>query len=933
MSIHVERELVKELFFQAYQLPDKEQFEFLSKKCGSKIELQEEVFSLLASHKESNSFFRELTQDILGISIDDEEVEQACNSDPYQILDTNINDYFVLEKVASGGMGEIYKANDNRLNRTVILKFLPPHLNTDLLTIQRFKREAITASNIDHLNVGTIYSVERTSNGFPFIAMAYYDGVTLASELEKKSLPPNQVLSIVIQIAAGLKAAHDKNIVHRDIKPANIMLLPDGVVKILDFGLATVGDQQITATGLRMGTLGYMSPEQIRGEIPNPKVDIWSFGVLLYELLHGHRPFTGCSDQSLMHSVLNDKVNLESEEVPAALKPIVTKCLQRDPGHRFQSMDQLSKALEDAKLDLEKGTTSHIKQSITRFLPSSRFVQVFTLLTLLVITSFMGGTLLSNLEPDRASVYRLPQTKSVAIYAPTTELSLFQQGLVKNISQSLHSISRNRSNIFVVPYETLRSYKVFEHSQALATFGVNLILDIQLLKLAGRDSIELTLLDAKNLSVLSSVQVVQPTDNLASIQESLNTAVLELLQISDSIPIRKELSSISTTNPSAFELYTRAQGILSNANTKENLNMAIELLLDSLQLDPDFYAAKTGLANSYWQLYLETKDINFVKKVESLYEKLLIEKPEDINSYLSLAKLHSIMDRHGTALASYNLALSIDPNDVDILEGLASVYEKIGKLELAEEFYTRGIATNKTRWDGYNKQGAFYLRQGRYTDAIKSFSKVIEIAPGNAWGHANLGTSYWYLGDIEKTIRYFTSSLALQEDYVLYKNLGTLLFYQGDYLESKKWYLKAIKMNDNDHALYASLAGAYHYSGEEGSMVNKTFNRAILLAEKKLKFLPEDIDLMLSLASYNAWIGEESIAKSHLNGVINAPQITVQQSFQVAITYQILNEVELTLTWLEKALKRGYPKEIILKSPELKELQEQPKFIKMYNRY
>lgn len=933
MSIQFERELVKDLFFQACQLPDEEQLEYLSKKCGFQIELQEEICSLLDSHKESNSFFRELTQDILGVDIDDEGNGKTINLDPYQILDTNVNNFFVLEKIASGGMGEIYKANDNRLNRIVILKFLPPHLNNDSLTIRRFKREAITASNIDHLNVGTIYSVERTLNGFPFISMAYYQGETLASKLEKKTLPLIQVLSIANQIAAGLEAAHKKNIVHRDIKPANIILLPDGVVKILDFGLATVADQQLTVTGLRMGTLGYMSPEQIKGESPEPRGDIWSFGVVLYELLFGRRPFTGCSDQSLMHSVLNDKLKFVSSEVPTVLKLIVKKCLQREPASRYESMSQVSIALEGAKQDLDRGRNSHLEFSIKSIWPSSRFVQVITLFAFLVISYLAGFKLLPNHVSESTNVYQLPQNKSVAIYSTMEGLSLFQQGLVENISQSLLAISRSKSNVYVVPNEIVRSYKAFHHSQASAIFGVNLILDIKLSEQSDQNSIELKLLDARNLSVISSTQVIQPTDNLASIQEILNSAVLELLKISDAIPIRKKLSAVTTTNPKAFELYTQARGILSSVSSKEDLQDVIDLLLTSLELDPEFYAAKAGLANSYWQLYLETKDINYVKKAEGSYEKLLVERPEDVNSYLSLAKLHTIMDRHGTALASYNLALSLYPNDVEILEGLASVYEKIGKLDLAEEFLQKGINSNKNRWDGYNKLGAFYLRQGRYADAINPFEKVVELAPGNAWGHANLGTSYWYLGDIQKTIEFFTSSLALQEDYVLYKNLGTLLFYQGEYTQSKKWYLKAIKMNENDHALFASLAGAYHYSGEEKELVNKTFSKAISLAESKLNVLPGDIDLMLSLASYYAWIGKELLADKYLNRVISAPQLTVQQSFQVAISYKIIEKTELTLTWLEEALQRGYPKEIILKSPELKELQQQPEFIAILGRY
>lgn len=933
MSVNAERELIKDLFYQACNLPEDERHDFLINECQSRTDLLEELLSLLASHKKSCSFFNDLTQDILGIVVDDSDAEQATNPDPYNIINSNINDFFVQSKVADGGMGIIYKANDNRLNRTVILKFLPPHLNNDPVTIKRFKREAVTASNIDHVNVGTIYSVERTDAGLTFISMAYYEGQTLSSKLENYQLSLNETLDIISQLIAGLEAAHKKNIVHRDIKPANIIILPDGVIKILDFGLAKVSDQQSTATGLRMGTLSYMSPEHIRGESLDLKSDVWSLGVVFYELLSGRRPFTGISDQSLMHSVLNDKLDFSNIDAPLEVKKLISQCLRRNSKYRYQSMKLVSAALKNARQDLSRKAHSYVPKLIENILLVNNPIRLALFVACLVAVPTVAIYYSLTVESEIQDRVKLPSNKSVAIYAQQQDLSNFQLGIVKNISQTLLSVSRDKKNILVVPYEKVKTYNAINPAQALATFGVNLILDLNLTELDNKQIINLSLIDSKTLIAIDTIRVVQPTDNSASLQDSLNSAVVRIFEVENAIPIRKKLASIGTTNPLAFEAYTNAQGLLSRVNFKDNTERAIRFLQTSLANDSNFYAAKASMADSYWLLYIDSKNIEYARKSEKLYEALLLDRPDDINSYLSLAKLHSILGRHGTALASYQIALSFDQNNADILEGIASVYEKTGKPKLAEEFYLKGISVNINRWDGYNSLGAFYLRQGRYSEAIVPFNKVIQAAPGNAWGYANLGTTNWYLGKIERAIEYYTQSLALQEDYVLYKNLGTLLFYQKEYLQATKWYIKATKMNDNDHTLFASLGGAYHYAGQSEALVNSAFRKAIDLANTKLAVLPDDINIILSLASYNAWAGEIELSEKYLSEIKDSSQLTVQHSYQISVIYQILGKTKQALNWIERTLSNGYPKEHLLQSPEISELNDLAEFKKILEKY
>ena len=210
------------------------------------------------------------------------------------MVDQTVSHYQIEEKLGGGGMGVVYKARDLKLKRTVALKFLPPELTRDEEAKVRFMHEAQAASALDHVNVGSIHEIDEAEDGRLFIAMAYYAGETLKKKIARGPLPVAEALDYAVQIAQGLSKAHEAGIIHRDVKPANVMVTEEGVVKIVDFGLAKVAEQtQLTKTGTTLGTVAYMSPEQARGEAVDQRTDIWALGVVLYEMLVGRRPFPG----------------------------------------------------------------------------------------------------------------------------------------------------------------------------------------------------------------------------------------------------------------------------------------------------------------------------------------------------------------------------------------------------------------------------------------------------------------------------------------------------------------------------------------------------------------------------------------------------------------------------------------------------------------
>jgi serine/threonine protein kinase len=261
------------------------------------------------------------------------------------MIGKTISHYKILEKLGGGGMGIVYKAEDTKLKRMVALKFLPPHVSLDNEAKERFMHEAQAASALDHNNICTIYEIGESEDGQMYMAMALYEGETLQDKIERGPLPLEEALNIATQIAEGLAKAHERDILHRDIKPANIMITSDGVAKILDFGLAKLsGRTKLTKEGTTLGTVAYMSPEQVRGEAVDKRTDIWALGVILYEMIAGKSPFEADYEQAIMYSIVNEEPHPPTAlrtDMPMELEHVVKKCLQKNPVNRYQHSEEL----------------------------------------------------------------------------------------------------------------------------------------------------------------------------------------------------------------------------------------------------------------------------------------------------------------------------------------------------------------------------------------------------------------------------------------------------------------------------------------------------------------------------------------------------------------------------------------------------------------
>jgi serine/threonine-protein kinase len=458
----------------------------------------------------------------------------------------------VIEKVGGGGMGVVYKALDVRLGRTVALKFLPARPGADDEAKRRFIQEAKAASALDHPNICAIHDVGETAAGQLFIAMAYYEGLTL-KKIRNGPLPLGEALACVAQVAEGLRRAHQAGIVHRDIKPANVIVTGGGQVKIVDFGLAKIAGADFTREPRAMGTIAYMSPEQTCGSDVDARTDIWSLGVLLYEMLTGRRPFTAEREDTLIHAIRHDDptpIRAVRAEIPAAVAAVVSRCLDKRLATRYRSVEEL---LVDVRA-VEKGGTLHRPARPRRrlfYLGGAALVAMLTV---------AGGVLLSRsrarprVEVGVRSLAVLPVTD----FTRDTMREYFADEMTDLLTNQLSQLSGLRR---VVARTSVTQYKGTKKSSRVIgrELGVDGLVEASVLREGERVHVNVNLIAAGAERVLWSQSFEHPMRDVLTLQREVAQAIAREIQLHLTPQEAARVTAAARpVSPEAFALYLRA---------------------------------------------------------------------------------------------------------------------------------------------------------------------------------------------------------------------------------------------------------------------------------------------------------------------------------------------------------------------------------------
>ncbi|MFQ5824368.1 MAG: protein kinase [bacterium] len=855
------------------------------------------------------------------------------------MIGKTVSHYHILEKLGEGGMGVVYKAEDTKLKRTVALKFLSPQVLGSEEEKTRFLYEAQAAAALNHPNICTIYEINE-AEGQSFIAMEYIEGQSLKEKVESGTLTLEEAFNFAIQVVEALQEAHEKGIMHRDIKSANIMVIPTrrNQAKIMDFGLAKLtGRTQLTKIGTTLGTVAYMSPEQARGEGVDNRTDIWSLGVVLYEMLTGELPFKGDFEYAVVYSILNEDPKTISDlraDLPLEFEGIVNKCLEKEPSKRYQTVSELRADLLRVMSVMgwvPSATTSPMVPA-----PSPR-LRLNRRLTVALAGVIMGLLLLLLIPTGWHAVEKwlgsegVPNQKHLLVI-PFTNIGddptnqAFCDGMVETLTSKVTQLEQFQGSLWVVPTSEVRKRGIASASEAQRAFGVNLVVTGSVQRIGDRFRLTLNLVDAKTLRQLSSSVIDDYMTNVSILQDGVVIKLTEMLDVEVQPQTRRVLTAGGTTVPGAYEFYLQGRGYLQRYEKVENLDTAISLFEQSIEQDTLYALAYTGLGEAYWRKYELTKNPKWVEKAQSSCNRAIQINEHLAPVHVTLGIIHNGTGRYEDALQEFQRASQIDPVNSDAYRGMARTYEALGKLVKAEATYKKAIGLRPTYWAGYNHLGGFYYRQGRYAEAEKMFRQVTELTPDNARGYYNRGAMYYLMGQYELAAALFEKSIAIKPTAQAYSNLGTTYFMLARYVDAVPMYKKAINLGENHYTIWGNLADSYRYTPEYSDKARETYQHAVQLAEKQLVINPNDARLRSSLAVYYANLGNH---KKALDEIARAQQLApedVTVLFKRVLVFEFVKLHDQALEALKLALQRGYSIEEVRGHPDLSELRKDPRY-------
>ena len=775
------------------------------------------------------------------------------------MIGAKLGNYRILEKIGAGGQGTVYKATDTKLGRAVVIKVLPPELTVKEANLKRFEREARLASALDHPNICTIFDLNDIE-GVHFIAMQYVEGKNVRELVSGRPLDLRSALSIAIQVTDALAAAHARGIIHRDIKAGNVMVTPSGQVKILDFGLAKLLDGEgagpggihhtdLTEVGIPYGTATYAAPEQARGERVDARADIFSTGVLLYEMLTGTWPFQGKTSVDVRHSVLHDEPQPLDQArpggVPPRLQAILDRVLAKDPRNRYQRVGELRDDLRNVLREIEAGGSQGFEPVTPRHLSG---------------TGRVGRALRwlrGSVTGDRTSQQRVSTSDRPVHDTPATSLGDRERKSVailpfKNVSNDSQSsfyefsladaviteLARVRS-LVVRPSSEIAKYQGIQVDprQAGREMSVAAVLSAGFLRAGDRIRVTAQLVDVDSGDLLWSDRIDADATDIINVQDAITQQICDGLRLELTSDEKDRLELGKTANAEAYEEYLRGRDCLGrfiyHTVARKDVDEAIEHFQRAAYLDPVFALAHCGLGSAYANRVI---------------------------------KGFGEAGDHATAQAAFDKALAIDPHLLEARMHMVFIYLSRGEKQKARN------AAEQLGREASNDVGVHFVRgvlarlDGDYEKSLRSFDRMVRLNPA--------------------------------ERVVVSYNRARLLTYQGRYEEALSE-LDAGAALEPDHPLIRTFrARALYYHGEPV--------KAAEILEQVLEQQPQLDGIRPIYATFLSALGWHDEARAQLTDEVKETADTDHDvAYWLASAYALEGEREEALKWLRRAIELG----------------------------
>ncbi len=762
---------INDLFQSTTERAPEERAAFLHQACKGDKDLCREIESLIASYERTENFIELPAFEVAP--------ELLTNEKASALLGELIGYYRIESLIGIGGMGEVYLARDERLGRKVAVKLLPERLTADETQLSRFEHEARTASALNHPNILTVHEIGAAGSRH-FIATEFVEGMTLRAALARGRMDPREALEIATQVGSALAAAHKSGIVHRDIKPENIMLRPDGYAKVLDFGIAKLTESEPetnnhrvqttealrTRPGLLLGTTRYMSPEQVRGQKIDARSDIWSLGVVLYEMLGGTPPFPGETSSDCIASILRTEPPSLTElrrTVPAAFQTIVEKALHKNPAGRYQTIREMLSDLRDFKEESERRQIESSNQSFTRPFRRRRLAALLTpaFVILAAGLSYFYYFNTSASPPNDKSIAVLP----FADLSPARDQGYFCDGVQEEILSRLAKIS----DLKVISRTSTQRYKSTPDNlrEIARQLGVANILEGTVQKAEGQIRVNVQLIKADNDSQLWAEKYDRESIDIFAVESEIAKAVADTLQAKLTGSEQRAIATRPTQNPEAHQLYLKATSFL-NKRTAPNLRTAITYFQDAISKDANYALAYAGLADAYALLTLWGGEgpRDTVPKAKAAARRALAFDETLAEAHNSLGIILALYDSDFVeSKKEFERAIELNPNYATAHHQFANLnLVKTGEFDRAIAEGGRAVELDPLSPIINADHGRNLLWAGRYDDATEQFQKALSLDPAFYYARYALGEALQMKGQMKEAIAEYEKATQLTDD-------------------------------------------------------------------------------------------------------------------------------------------------------------------------